>query len=147
MSYGAGFRAPSGRRLDDFDPTMPSCILGSAGAVLAKEWQAGLFEASRLSAQAINSINEAVRVVPRAVPDSAAGRLALESAAKVDAELENIGDELIEQMAANGFERLLNRSLHRLEHLRKIHENLRLCPNADAKGTARTSLSVRRMDA
>jgi hypothetical protein len=99
---------------------------------LLSEWQAGHFEASRLSPQAIDSINGAARVVSRAVPGSAAGRLALECAAKVDAELENISDELIERVAANGFERLLNRSLHRLEHLRKIYETLRLFPHENA---------------
>jgi len=102
---------------------------------LLREWQAGRFEASRLSAQAINSINEAARVVSRHVPGSAAGRLAVESAASVDAELEEINDELSEQIASNGFERYLNRSLHRREHLQKIQEAVRLSRNADATRT------------
>ena len=50
----------------------------------------------------------------------------------VDAELEKIDDELIEQMVSSGFERLLNRSLHRLEHLQKIEEALRLSPKINA---------------
>ena len=103
---------------------------------LLREWQAGHFEVIRISAQATNSINEATKAVSRAVPGSAAGQLALESASLVDAELERISDELIEQIASNGFERLLNRSLHRLEHLRKIEEALRLSPSAGATGPA-----------
>jgi hypothetical protein len=110
---------------------------------LLREWQAGRFEASRLSAQAINSINEATRVISRIVQGSAAGRLALETAVSVDAELEKISDELIEQMASSGFERLLNRSLHRHEHLRKIEEALQSFPRAEAPGSAQPPLPQR----
>src|SRR5512140_852181 len=91
---------------------------------LLREWRSGRFEATRLSAQAVDSINEAGKAVARGVPGPAAGRMALESAAAVDAELETISDELIEQMVSSGFERLLNRSLHRREHLQKINEAL-----------------------
>lgn len=99
---------------------------------LLREWQAGRFEASRLSVQAVNSINEAAKAVSRVVPGPAAGQLALESAAAVDAELEKVSDELAEQMASSGFERLLNRSLHRLEHLRKIEKALESLTGTDA---------------
>jgi hypothetical protein len=91
---------------------------------LLTEWEGGRFETARLSPQAIDSINEAVRAVSQAVPGPAAAKLALDSAAAVDSRVEEIGDELCERIVAAGFERSLTRSLHRREHLRRIGEAL-----------------------
>lgn len=91
---------------------------------LLTEWEGGRFETARLSSQAIDSINEAVKAVSQAVPGPAAARLALDGAAAVDSRVAEIGDELCGRIVAAGFERSLRRSLHRREHLQKIREAL-----------------------
>lgn len=91
---------------------------------LIRQWESDHFEPYRLSAQSIDSINNAVREISRAVPGSASARLALESAAAVDSKVAALNDELIDQIVAGGFERVLKRSLHRREHLRKLTEAL-----------------------
>jgi hypothetical protein len=87
---------------------------------LLREWQSGHFETSRLSSQSVDSINHAVKVLSQSVTGPAAAKLALDSAAAVDSQLKGISDELIGQIVSAGFERVLRRSLHRLEHLQKI---------------------------
>jgi hypothetical protein len=91
---------------------------------LLQEAQAGRIDPSRLSTQAIDSINQAARVLSLAIPGPAAAQLVMQSAERVDAEAAKIGNELVEQIISAGFERMLNRSLHRLEHVRKIEESL-----------------------
>jgi len=91
---------------------------------LLREWQRSPFEAFRLPAQAVNSINEAVRIISRAVPGRLAAQIALESASAVDAEVDRLSEALINQIRGAGFERTLRRSLHRHEHLRKVKEAL-----------------------
>jgi len=92
---------------------------------LLNEWQrTGQFETSRLSAQSVNSINQAVNALSQAVPGAAAAKLALDSALAVDSQLALISDELIGQLVSSGFERYLKRSLHRREHFQKIQEAL-----------------------
>jgi carbon storage regulator len=91
---------------------------------LLTEAQAGRFEPVRLSKQAIDSINHAVRVLSEAVPGATAGKMANGSAELVDGEVEKIDDSLVEKIISGGFERWLNRSLHRMEHIRKIEEAL-----------------------
>jgi len=88
------------------------------------EWQRGKFETARLSPQSVDSINEAVKAISRAVPGPAAAKLALDSAAALDSKLAQIGDELVGQILSAGYERGLRRSLHRREHLQKIREAL-----------------------
>ena len=85
-----------------------------------REWQRTGFEAVRLTAQAVDSINAAAREISRAIPGREAARLALESAEEMDAEVERLSAELIEQIDAGGFERVLRRSIHRREHLSRI---------------------------
>jgi len=51
-------------------------------------------------------------------------KLALESAAAVDAQVSLVGDELAGQMVAAGLERYLWRSRHRREHLAQIKKIL-----------------------
>ena len=41
---------------------------------LIRQWQTGQFETSRLSSQSVDSINEAVRAISRAVPGPAAAK-------------------------------------------------------------------------
>jgi hypothetical protein len=88
------------------------------------EWESGQIETSRLGAQAIDGINEGVKAISQAVPGPAAARLALDSATAVDLRVEGIADELRARIVQAGFERILRRSLHRREHLRKIEEAL-----------------------
>ena len=91
---------------------------------LLGKWESGRLETSHLSAQSVDSINEAVKAISQAVPFPAAAKLALDSAAAVDGRVAGISDELCEQIAGAGFERGLRRSLHRREHLQKIKEAL-----------------------
>ena len=92
---------------------------------LLDEWKrTGQIEASRLSSQSVNSINQAVNAISQAVPGAAAAKLALDTALAVDSLLASISDELIDQLISAGFERYLKRSLHRREHLQKIKEAL-----------------------
>jgi hypothetical protein len=91
---------------------------------LLRNWQSGRFEASRLSSQSVDSINHAVKVISSSVPGPVSATLALDAAAAVDSQLACISDELIEQIVSAGFERILRRSLHRREHLRRIKEAL-----------------------
>ena len=89
---------------------------------LLREWQRVPFEATRLSAQSIDSINYAMKVISSAVPGPAAAALAMDAARDVDSEVARIGDELIEKIVAAGLVRMLNRSLHRREHLQRISQ-------------------------
>jgi len=90
-----------------------------------REWQRRGFDAVRLApatADSINEINEAAREISRGVPGREAARMALESAEAIDAEVQRLSGELVDQIAAAGFERVLRRYLHRREHLRRIGE-------------------------
>jgi hypothetical protein len=72
----------------------------------------------------VESINQAVTWIALAVPGFAAGRIAVESAAAVDALVAQISDDLAERIEAAGLVRYLQRSLHRQEHLNKIRQAL-----------------------
>jgi len=90
-----------------------------------KQWQKSRsFEAARLDSQTVDSINEAVNLIALQVPGPAAIAFALNSTAAVDAFTATIGEELADKIRAAGFERYLRRSLHRREHIRKIHRGL-----------------------
>ncbi len=92
---------------------------------LLREWEkSGKIEASRLSAQSIDSVNQAVNAISQAVPGRAAGRLALDCAFAVDSHLAKISDEFADELVSTGFERYLRRSLHRREHIQKIRQAL-----------------------
>ncbi len=93
---------------------------------LLRQWRDGQFEAFRLTPQAINSINEAGRAIARAVPGRAAAQLALDSAEATDAQIAQVPEDLAERICAAGLDRMLNRSLHRREHLSKVKDKLRL---------------------
>jgi hypothetical protein len=92
---------------------------------LLKAWQSsGRIENLLLSSQSVDSINQAVNTIAKAVPGPAAGELALESASAVDTHLMGISDEFAGRLVSAGLERYLRRSLHRREHLQKIRQAL-----------------------
>lgn len=92
---------------------------------LLREWEkSGKIEASRLSAQSIESVNQAVNTVSQAVPGRSAGQLALDCALAVDSRLTEISDKFADELVSTGFERYLRRSLHRREHIQKIRQAL-----------------------
>jgi hypothetical protein len=92
---------------------------------LLAEWErAGKLEPTRLSPQSIDSINHSVNAIAGAVAGRDAVRLALDSAAVVDAQVAGLGDKLVEDLFAAGLDRHLRRSLHRREHMQKIREAL-----------------------
>jgi len=92
---------------------------------LLQEAKAGRIDPSRLGAQSIDSINQAVRVLSQAISGPAAAQMALQIAEIVDAEAATISDEIVEKIFAAGFERMLNRSLHRMDHLRKLNDAIK----------------------
>lgn len=101
------------------------CFWDQRALFLLKSWASGgTIEIPRLDAASVNSINQAVNHIALEVPGSAAGRIAVESATAVDPFVAQIGDELAQRIEAAGFERYLQRSLHRQEHLDKIRQAL-----------------------
>jgi len=92
---------------------------------LLKKWQAdGRIETPRLDPASVDSINQAVNLIALQVSGPAAGRLVLECAAAVDALVAEIDDGVAGRMEAAGFGRYLRRSLHRNEHVRRVHHVL-----------------------
>jgi hypothetical protein len=90
---------------------------------LLRQWESsGKIEASRLSSQSVDSINQAVNAISQAVPGPAACQLALDCASAVDSHLKDISDEFVDELVSIGFERYIRRSLHRREHIQKIRE-------------------------
>jgi hypothetical protein len=61
-----------------------------------------------------------VRFLSHAIPGAAAGQLAIQSAELADAQAAKTSDDVVGKIMSSGFERMLNRSLHRLDHLRKM---------------------------
>ena len=92
---------------------------------LLQSWASGgAIEISRLDAPSVESINQAANSIALEVPGFAAGRIAVESAAAVDAFVAQISDDLGQRIEAAGCVRYLQRSLHRQEHLNKIRQAL-----------------------
>jgi hypothetical protein len=90
--------------------------------LLLENWQrSGRVETSRLDSESVDSINQSLNLIALQVPGPAAMSLALESATAVDAFVDEIKDELAEKIKKGGFECFLRRSLHRREHLQKMH--------------------------
>jgi hypothetical protein len=73
--------------------------------------------AFRLTPKAIDSVNDAVATLAGAIPADIAARLALETAAAVDARVLGLEDDSKDRIAAAGLERVLARHIHRREHL------------------------------
>ncbi len=67
-------------------------------------------------------VNDAVAFLAAALPPHAAAELAVEAAEALDRELELLAPEQVSAIQAAGMERLLNRSLHREDHLDQIEQ-------------------------
>jgi len=93
--------------------------------VLARleKWERSGFESVSIP---VDEINAAVRAISLAIPPQSAAQLALTAAEAVDWHLENISLELRATIEASGGLRMLNRSLHRREHLDQIDQALML---------------------
>jgi hypothetical protein len=63
-----------------------------------------------------------VAILSAAIPPRAAAKLAVEAAETLDRELEKLTPEQVEALEAAGMNRLLNRSLHREDHLNQIEQ-------------------------
>jgi hypothetical protein len=66
------------------------------------------------------TVNDAVSVLAKSIPPRAAVSLVLEAAEAIDQELEKVTPTLAAEILKQGHERMLNRALHRREHLDKI---------------------------
>jgi hypothetical protein len=71
------------------------------------------------------TVNNAINVLAKSIPPRAAVSLVLEAAMEIDQELEKISPTLAAEILTQGHERMLNRALHRREHLDKIEKALR----------------------
>jgi DinB superfamily len=90
---------------------------------LLKKWARDGFTSISVD---VDSINEAVRALSKAIPPRTTAELAQAAAEVVDAYLKSITPELRAAIEASGRTRLLNRSLHRREHLEQIEDALKL---------------------
>ena len=86
-----------------------------------KKSASSLFQSANVP---VDEVNSAARALSEAIPARAAAQLALASAEAVDAYVETIGAELRAAIEGTGNVRLLNRSLHRREHLDQIERAL-----------------------
>jgi hypothetical protein len=71
-----------------------------------------------------DTVNAAELANWRAIPGEEAARQALANAEACDAALAGLSDEVVEQAAAAGRDRLLDRSRHRDEHIADIERGL-----------------------
>lgn len=94
--------------------------------VILRRWQAEGFDLSPIDSVAVN---DSLRVICHALEPRTAIELCLSSAQAVDAELETLTSELVEQMeehaAATETQFRMNRSLHRDGHLNDIESLLK----------------------
>jgi hypothetical protein len=85
------------------------------------QWESGGDMPTPVEADAINA---AVAVLSEAVPPREAGQLAVEAADAIDRVLERLPADKVAAAEAAGLTRLLNRSLHRVDHLDQIERAL-----------------------
>jgi hypothetical protein len=85
------------------------------------QWESGGDMPTPVEADAINA---AVAVLSEAVPPREAGQLAVEAADAIDRVLEWLPADKVAAAEAAGLTRLLNRSLHRRDHLDQIERAL-----------------------
>jgi hypothetical protein len=85
------------------------------------QWESGGDMPTPVEADAINA---AVAVLSEAVPPREAGQLAVEAADAIDRVLERLPADKVAAAEAAGLTRLLNRSLHRRDHLDQIERAL-----------------------
>ena len=86
--------------------------------LILKQWQ----HDGQLPPQTPDPINDVVAILSAAIPPRAAAKLAVEAAETLDRELEKLTPEQVEALESVGMNRLLNRSLHREEHLNQIQQ-------------------------
>jgi hypothetical protein len=70
------------------------------------------------------TVNDAVSVIAKSIAPRVAVSLVLEAAETIDRELEKITPAFAAEILKQGHERMLNRALHRREHLDKIENVL-----------------------
>lgn len=87
-----------------------------------RKWERSGFTSTSVE---VDAVNEAVRSLSEAIPLRATVQLAQAAAEAIDAHLVGISQELRAAIEASGRVRLLNRSLHRREHLDQIEKALR----------------------
>lgn len=90
--------------------------------VLLRRWWAQGVDLSPVDPDAVN---DALRPLPLALDPQAAVALCLSSAAALDAELETLTADLIEQIQASGTHFRFNRALHRNDHLNEMERLVR----------------------
>ncbi|MGA2137131.1 MAG: maleylpyruvate isomerase N-terminal domain-containing protein [Bryobacteraceae bacterium] len=91
-------------------------------AHLVSRWRGGRFELSNLTGLSVDSINQGVQTLARAIPGAAAARLALESADAADSQVAGASPELVDQILGAGLAWVLERYSHRRAHVRQIQE-------------------------
>jgi hypothetical protein len=69
-------------------------------------------------------INDAVYVLSQAIPPRAAPKLAMDAAETVDSLVEQLTPDQVAALESAGLGRMVNRSLHRREHLDQIEQAL-----------------------
>lgn len=84
-------------------------------------WEKSGFDSSVVDADVINGA--AIRGW-RAIPGRAALHEALDAAEECDRRLERVADEIVTAILAAGRHRMLDRSLHRDEHIREVERLL-----------------------
>jgi len=92
---------------------------------LLKRWKTTMPSISTLD---VDAVNESVKTLSAAIPYSAIGKLARDSAGMVDREVECATPELRSAVVAAGRERILKRFIHRRAHLDQVETALgRVC--------------------
>ena len=90
--------------------------------VLLRRWKANGVDDAPTDA---DMINDALQPILAALEPRAAAELCLRAAAEADAEVETVTPELLAAIEASEAFMRLNRSLHRLGHLKDIEEVIR----------------------
>jgi uncharacterized damage-inducible protein DinB len=90
--------------------------------VLLRRWKAAGVDESPVDSMAMN---DALKPLCHALAPAAAAELCLAAAEAVDAELETITPELVQQIEAAPVHFRFSRALHRDDHLRDIEQLLR----------------------
>jgi len=94
---------------------------------LVQQWERVGFTSSPANADAIN---EAVRVLSRALPLIAVVPLVLDAAEAIDRKVEELAPELATAIEMGGYARILRRAMHRREHLDQIEKVLGVSQNS-----------------
>ena len=85
---------------------------------------AGLLVPADVSDNVPDLANAALETTWRALPGEAAAALALQAAAEINALVAGLPDTSVDAAPASGRVRLLDRSIHRLEHVTQIRRGL-----------------------